>query len=246
MVKRFLTAAIAATMILGATSVFGAPPGYDAVEVKDGGTIKGRVVFGGDAPERKKLEVTKDHEACGKDAKLSDELTVNAENKGIQWAVVYVKKIKKGKAWPEGSMKQTYDQKACVFTEHVKVIPVGCTLEMSNSDAVLHNVKAASMKTNFNESIPANDKIEQTFNFDEQVKLECSVHPWMSSYLFVSEHPYAVVTDADGNFELTDLPKGKYNIIAWQETLGKHDKKGEKVEIKGGDTQELELKFEGK
>lgn len=240
--KRLFVTGIALAMLTTASVAYA--KGYKEVEVKNGGTIKGRVVYAkGDAPKQGKLEVTKDKEACGGDSCADDTMVVNAENKGIKWAVVYIKKIKEGKAWPEGAKAQAYDQKSCVFTEHVKVIPVGCELEFTNSDSVLHNVKAASMKTSFNKSIPANGSIKETFNNEEEVKIECSVHPWMSAYLYVSEHPYAVVTDENGNFELTDVPPGNYQIIAWHEQLKKHDKKGEKVEVKGGDSHELTLEF---
>jgi len=38
---------------------------------------------------------------------------------------------------------------------------------------------------------------------------------WMRGYLFVDEHPYYALTDDDGRFELTQVPEGEYEIIAW-------------------------------
>jgi len=118
----------------------------------------------------------------------------------------------------------------------VVIMPVDATVTFTNSDSVLHNVKAASLKTSFNESIPANGTLVQQFSYKEQVKIECSVHPWMTAWFFVSENPYAVVTDENGNFELTDVPAGKYTIEVWHESL----KKGkEKIKLGAGDTAEL-------
>lgn len=231
-----ITTALLASLAGGALA---APAGYEAVEVTDGATIKGRVTLNGDIPAAATLEVTKDHEACGKEAKPSEALEVNAENKGVKNAVVYIKKIKEGKAWPDGSGELTYDQKECVFIGHVVIMPVDATVTFTNSDSVLHNVKAASLKTSFNESIPADGKLVQQFSYKEQVKIECSVHPWMTAWFFVSENPYAVATDENGNFELTDIPAGKYTIEVWHESL----KKGkEKIKLKDGEA--LDLNFE--
>ncbi|MBM2837255.1 MAG: hypothetical protein HW409_1444, partial [candidate division NC10 bacterium] len=34
------------------------------------------------------------------------------------------------------------------------------------------------------------------------------------------EHPYAVVTGSDGNFELSDVPACSYKLTVWHEALG--------------------------
>jgi hypothetical protein len=38
---------------------------------------------------------------------------------------------------------------------------------------------------------------------------------WMRAYLFVSDHPYFAHTDRQGNFTLTNVPAGRYEIVAW-------------------------------
>jgi hypothetical protein len=35
--------------------------------------------------------------------------------------------------------------------------------------------------------------------------------------MMVARHPYYTVTDRDGNFELTQVPPGDYEIVAWHE-----------------------------
>jgi hypothetical protein len=49
------------------------------------------------------------------------------------------------------------------------------------------------------------------------VELSCGAgHFWMRAYLFVLEHPYAALTDADGTFTLEQVPAGTYQLTAWQ------------------------------
>ena len=39
----------------------------------------------------------------------------------------------------------------------------------------------------------------------------------MNAVAIVAPHPYYAVTDANGQFELTDVPPGHYEIVAWHE-----------------------------
>lgn len=50
------------------------------------------------------------------------------------------------------------------------------------------------------------------------------MHDWMSAYIVATEHPYYVLTDRNGAFELTDVPAGTYKIRAWHEGIGALDK----------------------
>jgi hypothetical protein len=59
-------------------------------------------------------------------------------------------------------------------------------------------------------------------------------------YHLVLDHPWGAVTDADGKFELPQLPAGKYDLKVWHEMAGYLARRIE-VEV-DGDT-ELSLKF---
>ena len=50
------------------------------------------------------------------------------------------------------------------------------------------------------------------------VNLRCNGgHVWMNADMFVVRHPYYTVTDDSGQFELTNVPPGTYQIVAWHE-----------------------------
>lgn len=38
---------------------------------------------------------------------------------------------------------------------------------------------------------------------------------WQSAELFVCDHPYYAVSDAEGRFEFTEVPAGQYDLVAW-------------------------------
>jgi hypothetical protein len=60
---------------------------------------------------------------------------------------------------------------------------------------------------------------------------------WMSADVWVFDHPYAAVTDANGMYQIPDVPVGvKLRVVAWHET-GYLDggKEGTEIELREGD-----------
>jgi len=47
--------------------------------------------------------------------------------------------------------------------------------------------------------------------------MRCAVHPWMNASIHVLDHPYFVLTGADGSFELQGLPPGEYEVTVFHE-----------------------------
>jgi hypothetical protein len=63
----------------------------------------------------------------------------------------------------------------------------------------------------------------------------------MTSFHFPIEHPWAAVTDQDGNFEITGLPAGELDFRLWHERMG-YVERSVKVTLKEG--QVVERTFE--
>lgn len=199
------------------------PLAYESGAVSDGGTITGAVKFKGTAPAPKKVEVNKDKEVCGKTPKTDPTLVVSGGN--LVNAVVYISDIKKGKKMEP--TKVTLDQKDCEYKPHVLAFPAGSTVEIQNPDGILHNIHSYSkVNSAFNIAQPKFKKtITQKIDKPEVINVKCDVHGWMSGWLFSAENPYFAVTDNSGNFKLTDVPAGTYNVEVWHETLGKSSQK---------------------
>jgi plastocyanin len=115
------------------------------------------------------------------------------------------------------------DQEGCLYKPRVVGVMAGQTIDIKNSDPVLHNIKAVP-KTNrgFNISQPTAGMVsKRKFDQPEQmVPLQCNVHSWMHANVGVMPHPYFATTSDDGKFEIKGLPPGTYVIEAWHEKLG--------------------------
>ncbi len=178
------------------------------------GDIKGTVKFTGAVPKLAPLKATKDTTTCGAD--LPDESVVVSNGK-LKNVVITVK----GVATKPAPGKIALDQHKCRYIPHVQAAPVGSSLDILNSDPVLHNIHGyLGSATAFNLAMPLkNQKIARKLDKSGLVHVKCDVHGWMSAYIVVVDTPFAVVGD-DGTFTIQNVPAGSYTVTAWHEKLG--------------------------
>ena len=182
-------------------------------------TIKGSVRYTGAPVEKKKLPVTIDQYACGKE-KDAEDLLVSSTN-GIRNAVVSLRNLPPGAKGEWNLPEVKMDQRQCAFVPRVVVVPVGGTVEFLNSDRLLHNVRSAGKENPpFNRAQPHARTISVTFKKPEFLRVDCDLHSWMRGWVVVAEHPFYTVTNEQGEFTLENVPPGKYTLQVWQESLG--------------------------
>lgn len=202
--------------------------GYKEIEVTNGGTIRGVVTFD-KAPTVRTVPFTKDQQHCGGDSMKSERVVFDPASLGVANCVVYLARIEAGKAWSGEMAKDAetrallVDQKACVYLPHVSVMRNETQIVFRNSDSAEHNVRGTrSGTTRWNLLTGAGIDVADADSYVDKVgvyTLACNLHAWMSGYVHVSEHPYMVVTDAKGAFELTDVPAGTYTLVCWHEGM---------------------------
>jgi plastocyanin len=179
------------------------------------GIITGRVLLGGDLPSPKTIPGSN---------QIPDESIVASSARGLKNVIVYIEN-----APPATFQTQTpavLDQISCQYVPHVLAIQTGQTLSLKSSDKLMHNVH---LQCKFNPD--ANYGFQTTGQQDIHLKLAespfkvtCDVHPWMSAWIGVFDHPWFAVTSDDGSFMISHVPPGQYKLIAWQEVLPPQDK----------------------
>jgi len=164
--------------------------------------------------------LNKDPDVCDPEGHKTRDLErlVVGSNAGVANTVVYLKNITKGKALELPEARQFLNQKSCRYEPHVLLVPKDGTMHLKSSDHVLHTVHMSGA-ADYNLPFPFVDQeVSRTMNREGLVDLRCNAgHVWMNAVVFVVKHPYYAVTDADGNFALTDVPPGEYEVEAWHE-----------------------------
>ena len=198
--------------------------GYQEIPVLDGGTIRGRIVLSGPIPAPGVLPVHKNRAVCG--AEATDQSLIVSPNRGVKNAAIIVEGITAGKAAEHGLA--VLDNKACAFVPRVQTLVVGQTLELRNSDPILHDAHAylPSHETLFNLGLPHWRRVRHTLRDTGRISIDCNVlHTWMRAYLVVTDHPYATISDAEGRFNLEQVPAGAYTLRVRHERLGERSRR---------------------
>ncbi len=184
------------------------------------GEIQGRVLLTGQAPAAKKMPVTIDQYVCGTEKEASD-LVVTAARE-VRNVVVWLENPPPGAPSATLAESTQMDQKECVFTPRVVLVPAGGTVEFLNSDRLLHNLHSAP-KDNppFNRTQPKGRTIPVTFAKPEIIRVECDLHSWMRGWVVVADHPFYAVSDEKGRFRLDNVLPGQYTLQVWHERLGR-------------------------
>jgi plastocyanin len=188
-------------------------------------SVTGTITFEGKAPQLRPLSMDADP-ACAKkhSAPVPNEMLALGSGNTMGNILVWVSKgLPSGKTFPANKTPVQLDQRGCQYVPHVMGIMVGQPYKILNSDGVLHNIHTLpKVNPSFNKGMPASMK-ETTTTFDKPeavFHIKCDVHPWMSAYVAVFNHPFYSVTSTDGKFNISGLDPGTYEITAWHEKLG--------------------------
>ena len=111
-------------------------------------------------------------------------------------------------------------QQKATFTPHVLPVMVGTTVEWPNKDDIYHNVFSYSEAKQFDLDL-YKDPVVKNVTFDKpgQVDVFCSIHANMSCIVLVLENPFFAVSNARGEYAITNVPAGTYQLKAWHERL---------------------------
>jgi plastocyanin len=209
------------------------------------GSIKGRVLLTGKAPGNPIIRMGLDP-MCNKmntGSRPIQEVVVTGAGGGLANVFVSLQGNFPQTAVP--STPVVIDQTKCIYHPRVIGARVGQTLQLKNSDPILHNLHAVSTHTNnFNVGQPSAGLVYQFKLKDEEImlRLKCDIHNWMSAYIGVVKHPYFAVTPATGAFQIDKVPAGTYTIQIWHERYGVQTKS---VTVKPGATTTLDLTYSG-
>lgn len=207
------------------------------------GNVSGAVSFTGEAPKRTVVKMDADPKcaAIHGDKKVGSEDAIVSKDGKVANVFVYLKEGVKGKFTPPTTPGEI-DQNGCMYSPHVQGVMVDQPFNIKNSDPTLHNIHClAKVNPEFNFGQPQPGTKDKVFRKAEApVKFKCDVHPWMSAYVFVMEHPFFGVSGKDGGFTIKDVPDGEYTLAAWHEKFGEQTAK---IKVAGGELKDQNITF---
>ncbi|MBA4150614.1 MAG: hypothetical protein H0X66_21075 [Verrucomicrobia bacterium] len=200
--------------------------GNDSIAV---GMIRGQVRLRGTPIPEKTVDVLKNDLNCGRLVQNTPttRFYVTGDDSGLADTVVYIEaeSLPKGMTFPPRAEPLLLDQVNCEYTPYIAALQTGQKMLVRNSDPLLHNVHptpAAPGNREANKAqMPKAADLEFVFENPEPfLRFKCDIHPWMFSYVSVFDHPFFAVTDANGNFSITNVPPGKYRLQAMHRRAG--------------------------
>lgn len=217
---------------------------YEETLVANGATITGKVLLAGKEPPPLgySLVFNNDTEFCGRIStgtgwRLLDEFQVSPEG-GLKNAVVFLEGIQAGKPFPQEAPARV-EVVDCVFTPWVMVVKDQQPIHIVNMDPIIHDVQVYETapfgtKIMMHRPLRLNpfhpkdllkdhqhkpgEAMIDTIHFTQDRRiffLECGFHPFMQTWGLAVSNPYYAITDQEGNFTLSDVPEGVYQLIAW-------------------------------
>ena len=216
------------------------------------GDIKGVVSFEGERPRPKNIAKRFEADAVcaklhmdpatGKMKQIRNEDVIVSRDLKVKNVFVYIKSGVSGKHAPPAE-PAVIDQKGCQYHPHVQGMIAGQKLKIISSDPTVHNIHSLPKKNreiNIGQPKPGETIVDVMKRAEMPVKFKCDVHPWMAAFIFVMDHPYFAVTNSKGEFTITGVPDGEYEVAAWHEVYGEVTAK---LTVGGGDaSQDFALK----
>ena len=200
--------------------------------------IIGKVTLKGTPPAERPLPFDPQ---CGKLLKAGEKPTTifYVVGKSGELADVFVSlKGITGKSTGAKAEPAVLDQVACQYVPYVSAVQTGQTINVKNSDPVLHNVHPTPKPGTGNKEVnqaqlPKGSDLPFVFpDAEEFLRFKCDIHPWMFAYISVVDHPYFSVTGNEGTFKIKNVPAGKHTVVANHRKAGEES---QEVEVKDAD-----------
>lgn len=209
------------------------------------GTLMGKVFFKGKVPGLRKFMVTIDKEACHHAAQEVQEVFVSKDG-GLAGVVVelpYIESTDGEREWRIPEEGYMLWQKDCTLAPYLLVIHDGATVTIINEDQVMHNVNTGQFNIAQAGKGKGVNEHKKRMAWDGQslIRVNCNVHSWMESWIYIARTPFHAVTDSEGRFQIGNIPPGEHTVTVNHPTLGAMDFE---VEIASGGTVEKAFTYE--
>lgn len=112
----------------------------------------------------------------------------------------------------------TLTQKNKTFVPHLLVVPLGSSVAFPNTDPFFHNVFSLFDGRRFDLGLyEAGSTRSVVFSREGVSYIFCNIHSEMSAVVITLTTPFYNIADAKGQFQITGVPDGDYDLHLWIE-----------------------------
>lgn len=192
------------------------------------GTIQGQVTWRGDLPAIAPFRVHSylDYANAGRirgEYAHPHQPDIDPETRGIGEVVIIIRNVKspQSKSWAHAPVQVETDSQRLTIHQgnqpaRVGFVRRGDEAAFISRDVTYHTVRARGAVFFTLPFVAADQPTRRRLDQPGIVELsEGTGMYWRRAYLFVLEHPYAVLSDRTGKFVLGQVPAGTYQLTAW-------------------------------
>jgi plastocyanin len=129
------------------------------------------------------------------------------------------------------------------FVPELVGVTAGGTVSFPNGDPFLHNVFSPTTERAFDlGSFKQGEARTRTFPKPGVVDVYCNLHPEMSATLVILPNTRFAVADANGHFEIKNVPPGNWSVFAYSRHATQPS--SAKVQVTNGGTADLKLRLD--
>lgn len=160
---------------------------------------------------------------------IPDESLLVSEEGGLANAFVYLKRLPEGLAVPKMKSESSLIFKDWRYSPHAQITFVRQPFLLINEDQVAVSFHFSPLSGVGNSFILPprtirNKRQVAPYEFQKPeivpVPVSADCHAWVKAYILPLNHPFADVTDKNGNFTIHGLPPGTYEFKVWHERVG--------------------------
>lgn len=225
-------------------------------------TVKGRITYNGDAPpvvEVGKVDKANIDKGCPAEVMKGGWYTdKSVDKKGVRYAVVFLRgangmkmpKLDEARLKPaDGKEFAEMHQPSCQFEPRVVVCGPAQKMKFFNDSkpGMSHDANLSGPGS-FGKTLPAGGDTVYDIDASDSTpyKVSCNQHSaFMGGWVWKFKHPYAAVTNENGEFEIKNVPvptNGKFDVMVWHEMIEGPGgmKKLKEIEPKEGATETVD------
>ena len=211
------------TRLLGTPMIVLSMLSANLIAAEDWGTLSGEIRVTGAIPRLPSVAPAAG--LCPAVPVPEESLLVDSKSGGLQNVAIYLRsapaRIHPALSTVPVKPAQQFLQD-CRFVPRMLLVRVGQDVEVFHDDPIDHSLRWHGFHNTINPGpAAANPEVIRMASPEKiPIKVTCDLHPYMTGWWLTLDHPYAAISNGQGEFRIPLLPVGEHELVIWHERKG--------------------------